>query len=151
MIVIRNGVFETNSSSTHVIAVPNHCSGNSVYFYFDSFGWEFEEYSGAPYFYTAVYEIYSKEKADKIMQRVFDLLEERGIKYEVLNENFNDQYYIDHAEDLHDFIEGLLNDDDSLINFIVDGVVYTGNDNSDQQIDYSEVNTDDYTLHYKGN
>ena len=53
---IRNGVFETNSSSTHSIAIPRSCNNiNYISFHIGEFGWEWEEANPADYFYTAIY------------------------------------------------------------------------------------------------
>jgi hypothetical protein len=45
---------------------------------------------------------------------------------------YNPEYgYIDHDDDLSEFLEAVVRDEDTLLRFIFDGLVYTGNDNSD--------------------
>ena len=39
--------------------------------------------------------------------------------------------YIDHDHELGEFLEAVFRDEDTLLSFIFDGLVYTGNDNSD--------------------
>lgn len=60
MIQIRNGVFETNSSSTHSICIskkPVDADGCHVDFHFGEFGWENDDADVADYLYTAIYEL----------------------------------------------------------------------------------------------
>ena len=52
---IRSGVFETNSSSIHSIAIPRSCKAvDSVSFSIGEFGWEWDEADAANYLYTAI-------------------------------------------------------------------------------------------------
>ena len=55
MKTIRSNVFETNSSSTHSIAIPKNCEAtNFISFHVGDFGWGWEEVDPADYFYTAI-------------------------------------------------------------------------------------------------
>lgn len=144
---IRSSVFETNSSSTHSIAIPRNCEPtNSVGFYIGEFGWGFEEVDAADYLYTAIYELSETEsEANEKIKRLEDILNERGISYRfgrVESHIWHDKYenkdyfsldngYIDHGYELKDFVEELLNNGDKLVRFISGGLVFTGNDNSD--------------------
>ena len=144
-IQIRNNVFETNSSSTHSIAIPNEMNTPLSYISFSigEFGWSWEEADPADYFYTAIYEVSPTiEEANDKISRLKEILESNDIKYtlgEVRYREFEsnghkylglDNGYIDHSEDLIAFIEELLNDEYKLLRFLGGGLVFTGNDNS---------------------
>lgn len=83
MRTIRSNVFETNSSSTHSIAIPKSCEANNfISFHVGEFGWGWNEVDPADYFYTAIYETSNtgeelKQKLDKLSS----ILESRGISY----------------------------------------------------------------------
>lgn len=143
MIQIRTGVFETNSSSTHSIAIPRSSSTLSyVEFNLDEFGWTFGEANPADYFYTAIYE--TSETLDgvkKKVEKLKNILEAHNIKYDFqrpkIKEYNDDGYsyfhlengYIDHGFELTGFVDDLLNDETKLLNFLSDGLIFTGNDN----------------------
>lgn len=161
---IRNSVFETNSSSTHSIAIPKDCKAtNNVNFYIGEFGWDWKEVDAADYLYTAIYymaetDSEAKEKVEKIKS----VLEERGIDYHFgrveshiwHDDDDNKDYfsldngYIDHCYELKDFLDELLNDEDKLIRFLSGGLVFTGNDNSNTEercfVNRDEEYLDDY-------
>lgn len=144
MKTIRSNVFETNSSSTHSIAIPKNCEAtNFISFHIGEFGWDWEEVDPSDYFYTAIYETSSteeelKEKLDKLSK----ILESRGISYKLCPAKYHtsmydgtyylslDDGYIDHGGALSEFVDDLLNDGDKLVRFLSRGLVFTGNDNS---------------------
>lgn len=146
---IRNSVFETNSSSTHSIAIPRNCKAtNNVNFYIDEFGWAWEEVNAADYLYTAIYDMAQTEsEAKEKIEKIKSVLEERGIEYHfgrVESHIWHDDYdnedyfsldngYVDHCYELKDFVDELLNDEDKLVRFISGGLVFTGNDNSNTE------------------
>lgn len=146
MRTIRNNVFETNSSSTHSIAIPKNCSEiNNISFYIGEFGWEWGEADPADYFYTAIYATSNtaSEVAEKL-EKLTDILDAHDIKYhfgEAKTHIWNsdngidyislDNGYIDHGGELRAFVDELLNDGDKLIRFLSAGLVFTGNDNCD--------------------
>lgn len=162
---IRSNVFETNSSSTHSIAIPRDCKPtNNVFFYIDEFGWEFRQVNAANYLYTAIYELSETEsEAMEKIKRVEDILNERGISYhfgsvksQTWYDKYDDKYYfsldngyIDHGNELKEFVEELLNNGDKLVRFISGGLVFTGNDNSDNYgfISRNEEFIEDYDWH----
>lgn len=188
---IRSSVFETNSSSTHSIAVPKNCSAtNYVSFHTDEFGWSFGEADAADYFYTAIYETsYTKEELNEKLERLKNILDEYGVDYDLrepATHIWHDDYenkdylclddgYIDHAGELKDFVNELLDNGDKLVRFISRGLVFTGNDNSDRdgyisrydefiedydwrsktitqhKNPYYMSNHEDYDWYYKGN
>lgn len=159
---IRSSVFETNSSSTHSIAIPRHCEPtNYVNFNTDEFGWGFEEVDAADYFYTAIYETsYTEEELNEKLDRLKNILDEYGIDYNlrepethIWHDNYEnrdylclDDGYIDHGYELKEFVDELLNNGDRLVRFISGGLVFTGNDNSDSEgfISRNEEFIEDY-------
>lgn len=147
MIQIRNSVFETNSSSTHSIAIPRSCDNvNYISFHIGEFGWEWAEVDPADYFYTAIYETSgSEDEVKEKIEKLKNILDERGIKYhfgKVKTEHhtydnkdymYLDYGYIDHGSELIGFVDEMLNDGDKLLRFLNGGLVFTGNDNSDTE------------------
>lgn len=168
MKTIRSNVFETNSSSTHSIAIPKNCSEiNNISFYIGEFGWEWDEADPADYFYTAIYVTSNtaSEVAEKL-EKLTDILDAHDIKYhfgEARTHIWNsdngidyislDNGYIDHGGDLRAFVDELLNDGDKLIRFLSEGLVFTGNDNCyTEQRGFVERDTkdfEDYDWHTK--
>ena len=154
---IRSNVFETNSSSTHSIAIPRSCGKISgTAFQIGEFGWSFNEVDPADYFYTAIYETSSSmEQVNDRLSRLKEILENNDIDYafeEVDCEERNGYIsfggYIDHGDELNDFIDELLDDGDKLVRFLSCGLVFTGNDNSNTEercfLERNEEFLDDY-------
>ena len=145
---IRKNVFETNSSSTHSIAIPRNFKNeypNVIHFGFGEFGWEFDEVSPSDYLYTAIYDIYSydeQEELEKKLNFLKSALEKRDIRYTMEEPKFTqsvtnkskyyfDSGYIDHGDELRPFIDTVFKDEDTLLTFIFYGLVFTANDNED--------------------
>ena len=161
---IRRNVFETNSSSTHSIAIPKKCEvPKSVDFCTDDFGWSFDEVDAVNYFYTAIYETSDTEfELQEKLEKLRSILETNDIEYHFarvkhhtwLSDYNNKEYlslddgYIDHGYELKSFVNELLNDGDKLLRFLGGGLVFTGNDNSDTEqrcfIERNEEYLDDY-------
>lgn len=139
---IRNGVFETNSSSTHSICISKKPITDIIlkrylYFSLGEYGWGEEEVSPCDYLYTAIACDYNN--FEKRMYELKETLLNNGILFAfeepkwsndtknryVLNAN------IDHSNELIDFLDEILDDEDKLLRFLLnyDSVVYTGNDN----------------------
>lgn len=139
---IRSGVFETNSSSMHSIAISKEPVINlpdTIYFCLGEFGWEFDEVDPVGYLYTAIMTIYDKKNRDNKLNKLKSILDSRGIKYEFEAPKF-DSYgwlkngYIDHSDELSTFIETVLSDEDMLMRLLFgNSYVFTGNDNSDPE------------------
>lgn len=137
---IRSSVFETNSSSTHSIAIPKNCNiANRMRFYVGEFGWAFEEVDAADYFYTAIHAT-SENMAEfkKKMERFKQILKNHDIEATFEDAHCNERHgwlshdgYIDHGFELSGFVNELLNDEDKLLRFLSGGLVFTGNDNQD--------------------
>ena len=157
---VRHSVFETNSSSTHSIAIPRD-GGTPTYISFNigEFGWAFEEVDAADYFYTAIFATSDTlEEAEEKISRLKDILYDYDIEYDFGEVEFKpydgyDGYYldngwIDHGFELKDFVNELLENDSKLIRFLSGGLVFTGNDNSDTEercfINRDEEYLDDY-------
>ena len=147
MRTIRRGVFESNSSSTHSIAIPKNCGEtNYISFHIGDFGWGWEEVNPADYFYTAIYETSNTEsEVEEKLKTLKDILDSHNIEYYFGNAETHfyahddhcylslDNGYIDHGGELTDFVNELLNDGDKLVRFLSRGLVFTGNDNSDTE------------------
>lgn len=150
---IRNGVFETNSSSVHVIAISKEkpkTLPSSIIFGHGEFGWEhhsyYASYIKAKYLNEAIHEVFAdwkdiekgKEKILAVQNRIIANLAERGIEatfdYDTYdNSKYYENGYIDHGNELKHWVNDMLSDTDKLINFLFsdDSYVETGNDNSD--------------------
>lgn len=135
-------MFETNSSSVHVIAigkeydekvVPDH-----IYFELGEFGWQVNVYkditSRASYLYTAI--CYN----DSYIDYIAETLGEQGITCEFEDPSKDNFFYIDHVEDLCDWLKDLREDKSKLLMYLLSpsSEIRTGNDNGD-----SEPETDD--------
>ena len=161
---IRNNVFETNSSSTHSIAIPKSFGKISgVAFRVDEFGWGFNIADPADYFYTAIYETSdTEEEVSEKIRMLKDILDAHGIDYDfsepkthIWHDDYDnkdylslDDGYIDHGGELKEFVDMLLNNGDKLVRFLSGGLVFTGNDNcSTEQSGFIDRNIeyiDDY-------
>lgn len=147
MIQIRQGVFETNSSSTHSICIPKKTDRivNQIHFYIGEYGWENRSVDPASYLYTAILYIGDDDEKTERLKKLTDILNANEIaykfekpvyeKYAWSDEPFLDCGYVDHGYELRGFIDNLLDDDDMLLRYLSAGEVYTGNDNGDP--DYS--------------
>ena len=156
---IRRGTFETNSSSTHAICItkkeiykdllPKHLT-----FYHDEFGWENAEYSTlrkrASYLYQAICDCYDKEeKIDKLNQ-ITTILDHYHITCEFkANDGDYEDGYIDHAENLIDFIDKILKNEDAFMKYLFgNSFVITGNDNGYDFNERMRVRLDDEHTQY---
>jgi len=169
---VRQGVFETNSSSTHSICIakdveivlPKH-----LFFNFGEFGWErntlYSTGEKADYLYTGLITNGRKEDADKIVQflinkgievtveqpiyqtRSYTNSEGKLVEYEYC-ENGG---YIDHSGNLVDFLNAVCEDESKLLSYLFSGLsfIITGNDNDDYDVDICVSYP--YDEYYKGN
>ena len=133
---VRYGVFESNSSSMHSIAIPKNVDRATTFISvgFDEYGWEFDEADPLAYLHTAIYEVYDKNNAKEKVKELADILERNGIESDFMDPQYGeygfDSGYIDHGNELGGFLEELFNDEDLLVRYINGGRVFTGNDNS---------------------
>ena len=137
---IRKGTFETNSSSTHSLAIPkdNVKYPKSISFHLGEFGWGWEEENPADYLYTAIcYASESKKDFNEKMDFLMSALEENNISYTFEAPKWENngahlmRGYIDHSEDLAEFLREVFSSEENLLNFVTGGLVFTGNDNCD--------------------
>jgi hypothetical protein len=139
---IRQGVFETNSSSIHTITIFNgdgykeemakyqNCDYMKVFFGCDQFGWEEDYYvNSATYLWTALVTScrYSEEELVKFEIEAENILNKYGIKCEFAPWvtkhysdgtpyiEFTDGYcYIDHSFELVELFDYIFNIDGSI-------------------------------------
>lgn len=141
MIQIRNSVFETNSSSTHSICIPKKTkmTANFIDFGIGGYGWANEEVDAPSYLYTAILCAYDRDESMEKIAKLTDILNRNNIAYKFEKpkwEQWGSSLYlenggIDHAWETQEFVEAVLNDEDMLLRYLSEGVVYTGNDNQD--------------------
>lgn len=142
---VRRNVFETNSSSTHVLAIPT----KEVKFEpidlswhtnisISEFGWEWGSANHISYLYTALCALDDQEKIKyfknflkkhvKLPEGVeFDFDKPQYKKYS--SGRYLEYGYIDHIEDLEPLIERLFKDDDLLLRYITGAHIMLGTDN----------------------
>lgn len=156
---IRRGVFETNSSSIHSICIAQDATKNeyleTLRIQKGEFGWEFDTHdtpeSRASYLYTAMdYYFHTDAERERFRRYITGALGTVGVK--VIFEEDPGFSYIDHGSETKEFFERVLNDPEQLLNFIFNpqSVIYTGNDNSDEDIPDPE-NPENYEIFTKGN
>ena len=139
---IRQGVFETNSSSTHTISiaksnefsryVPTH---TVIFFSSGQFGWENEVYHSsknkAAYLWTGIVTsgIFDAEAIEKIKNSITRILERYECmvcfqpykvgKYETCDREYTEfadaNGYIDHSDELSEFLRAMFPDNEGTI------------------------------------
>ena len=146
MIQVRHGVFETNSSSTHSICISREPveipKGTTVRFRIGEYGWTNDTVEDtASYLYTGImYRQSDKEDLPKLKR----MLDEMGVKY-IFDTPKRDSWgiahgYVDHAEELGDFIKAVLSDSDLLARYLFGkSFINTGNDNQDPHPDGCDI------------
>ena len=175
---VRNGVFETNSSSVHVLGIAKNVPMEELElpksFYFDlgSFGWEndtISTYAGkGRYLHTMAFVHWDQfeknnteanEAYEEWKNGVTAILNAHGVnevEFKELepNERWYD-YYIDHCEYDDDCINKFATDSEYLINFLFNdkSQVVTGNDNNFDggAPDESDLPNECEIIYYKGN
>ena len=141
MIQIRSSVFETNSSSTHSIAISKKPAviGKHISFAIGEFGWENGCADTADYLYTAILE---QNNSSELLNKLKEILDKYSIEYAFEKPTYqtssDGKYewisygYIDHGYELGDFLDAVLSNEDLLMRYLFgDSNVYTGNDNQD--------------------
>lgn len=158
MIQIRSNVFETNSSSTHSICIPKKTNkiNQHIDFTLGEYGWNNETVTDtASYLYTAILDGFSYDDAMERIEKLTDILNSHDISYDFEKPKWiefenGSKYldycsgYIDHAYEAREFVDAVLNDEDMLLRYLADGVVYTGNDNQDNVPDGCNIAQDVY-------
>lgn len=141
MIQVRNGVFETNSSSTHSICISREYvePGDYISFHIGEFGRNNDKVDAADYLYTAILEYEDwEEKLDKLKS----VLDDNHVSYDFEEPKWEHSDWgdyltngcIDHAHETSEFVNAVLNNDDMLMRLLFgDSFVYTGCDNWDDE------------------
>ena len=162
---IRRNVFETNSSSTHSICVTKNnildSKQDSIRFNIGEFGWEIDTLDStqekASYLYTGI--LYNEQSG--LLENIKEILDKNNIEYEFQEPIYKsyewsdgkylDYGYIDHGNELDDFLEEICKDEDKLMRFLFssESFILTGNDNDDYDVDIKV--SYDHEEYYKGN
>lgn len=144
---IRSSVFETNSSSTHSIAIskaPVIANGKHIYFRIGEFGWGNGCADTADYLYTAILYVYSRDVAEEKIEHLKRILDKYDVSYKFEEPKYwtssdgeytcLDNGYVDHGDELTDFLYAIFSNEDLLMRYLFgDSTVYTGNDNQDPE------------------
>lgn len=152
MINIRKGLFETNSSSTHAICIGKNNHNleipSELTFQVGEFGWENEVYYDvttlASYLYTALTSRYDGKELTEHINHIYTLLGHNGCKATFIEPNVDrwgfTEGYIDHSEELGDFLNKVLSSDKALLRYLFspDSFIIIGNDNEEWWGDYME-------------
>lgn len=161
---IRDGVFETNSSSTHSICIAKNAEltiPESIHFGFNRFGWEHDTLKSldekAQYLYTG---LIANDRNDDFIA-IIDILKSKNIdvtfEMAIYSENESGRTYIenggyvDHANELETFLNDICSDENKLMQYLFSDLsfIITGNDNS--EIDVSINVSYEHDEYYKGN
>ena len=155
MIQTRRNVFETNSSSTHSIAIskaPVSVNGRHIHFYIGEFGWENDCVDTADYLYTAILE---QDNHKELLDELKEILDRHSIEYEfedpvwhessIGNDVWLEYGYIDHSYELGEFLSIILSNEDLLMRYLFgNSCVYTGNDNQDDDPSGCNIADEEY-------
>ncbi len=158
---IRTNIFETNSSSTHTISisrnfdVANYQFPKTLVFQGGEFGWDVDIYddveSRCRYLYTAMCSLYDKKELEVKKKYIEDILQKHGVVAAFAKFEYYDDGYIDHSENLWNFVGYVFENENNLLNYIFgDTLIYTSNDNMEWE-DKPEIRGGDYEEIYKGN
>lgn len=169
---IRQGVFESNSSSTHSLCIATgteYSVPHNVEFGFGDFGWSFDKLSSrqerANYLYTCLAYL-EPDKLKEYLQFIHTALKHAGVE-DIFYEDFKFSIgswrgdltfwiepgdgYVDHGDEARDFVDSVCSDEKLLLDYLFSDKSYilTGNDNDGRNVDINE----DYPHieFYKGN
>lgn len=163
MKIVRNKVFETNSSSTHVISITKHEGykiPKHIDFKFGEFGWSYKVYrdmeSKASYLYTLT----EYSNRELYLNKIKEYLDEENITYtfedrKVDSYGWDDNGHIDHGKSNPEIIKEVLESKEKFFRFLFDtrSYVTTGNDNENSffipEIGYKYDFCDDTTYTYE--
>ena len=162
MIQVRNGTFETNSSSVHLLIIPKECNIKippKVFLVFKEYGWSSDvEDQALNYVYQACVD-QGKEELNKF----FDYLKRKGIQ-EIYSPELkwktddddgytyveNNDGYVDHSGEVP--LDYLFTNESLLDRFVFGGGwVVTGNDNSENCPSADSYDKNKYDILEKGN
>lgn len=162
-IQVRQGVFETNSSSTHSISIPRQTSltiPESIHFEIGQFGFENSILSSivakASYLYTG---FAANDRMKDAYDMIFHLLSEgiavttEDVVYDEYRTMLNDGY-MDHANELNGFLDAIVANKDMMMRYLFSpySFILTGSDNDySYLIDNKKVMEYASDFFYKGN
>lgn len=168
MIKVRKGCFETNSSSTHAICIPDTLlyTPRHVDFGIGEWGWSVDNPEPEDYLYTAILEVYG-DNEDQLQEKLDTLktmLTNNGISFSFRKPNWSgdskwrylEDGGIDHSGELSELVEDLLNNEELLLKYLAGAQICTGNDNSEYSYDAPNKLYDDkaalgWRCYWKGN
>ena len=171
MLKLRCGCFETNSSSTHAICIPAAGSLGSGYtkrFSVGRYGWENDDADADDYLYTAICERYEddEEARQAALDKIRAVCAKHNIECDFIEPKWcklskdesryldSDDGYIDHCCEFYPLMDELFADEDLLYRYLSGAVVFTGNDNYDEdRIDeiIEDYESRGYYVYEKGN
>ena len=153
MITIRTGLFETNSSSVHILVIPKDTDiviPDKVYLVGGEYGWQHEKVTDTiNYMYQACLDAGNDE-----VSRFIIYLMDKGIDVDYHGydqKRFINDGFIDHGYEIP--LEHLFKSRRLLDRFLfgVDSYVQLGNDNGDNCPSLDDYDSDKYVLIKKGN
>lgn len=148
-ISVRKSIFETNSSSVHAICISKKNPRKlpkKIIFRTGQYGWGKEYRGTAGYLYTALIVL---DSFCQYEEKLKEILDKNSIEYEFdKSERFS---YIDHAEDLREFLKMIFSDEDMLLRFLCseDSYVETGNDNDEYSFPETNLDKTKYDVYVK--
>jgi hypothetical protein len=163
MRTIRQGAFETNSSSVHAIVIDKHpytgdpSQSLGVSFCGDDteFGWEsdtyYDTYAKLQYLISCINEVDGEKKAE-VKKKFEGLMSELGVECVEYGTGG-----VDHGYSAREFVEFVLQDLDTLKRYLFsdNSYVVTGNDNNEECYVFDTINREennpDVDLFEKGN
>lgn len=157
----RQNCFETNSSSVHAIAIGKKEWGDfpdAVYFTCREFGWQKkclnDVFIRASYLFTALYQLKDDNDIDYEDWRdyICSVLGKHNTKCIFYIPKEDDFYYVDHVDQLKDWLAELRGSETLLTHFLFssDSFVKTGNDNVGSR-PYVEESDSYLDVYVKGN
>jgi hypothetical protein len=159
---VRQGVFESNSSSTHALCIATdtkYSLPNKVEFGFREFGWAVDKLSSrqerADYLYTSLAYVGDIDKLKEYIRFIHRTLKKNGV--ETFFEDFKlsvygwdsddvefyiepNDGYVDHGNETREFVEAVCSDEKLLLDYLFSDKSYilTGNDNDDIETEIHE-------------
>ena len=123
---VRQGVFETNSSSVHTLTM---CSDSG-----------YNKWKNGELLYGKYSEVFITREEYEANKEKYDSYDNGETDSYITCKNSDgekDDGYIDHTEDLGDFIESTVFNETKLLNYLFDynSYVSTGNDNVDEEVE----------------
>lgn len=137
---IRDDIFETNSSSTHVIVVKSRTRDKRPIkvnpAWYGEFGWEWDKWYSiedklAYMVRCLVCYDYDENTLEERINPIQERLHSLGIDFEIPTYEEYENGYVDHADWYQEEIKNIYNDDEELLDFLLgeNSCIIGGNDN----------------------